>query len=103
MFWRAIVQLGDDRLNQGRHRQRVVDPRLRVAHANLERVEKWMEPNVPPDFLRVIDAAGLDQQLAVVFILRKALERVGNSGARKTLEHFQSITFQARVLADPER
>src|SRR6266487_5654369 len=62
-----------------------------------------MESNVPPDFLCVIDATGLDEQLAVVFVLGKALERVGNPGARKTLEHFESITFQARVLADPER
>src|SRR5437764_13128401 len=62
-----------------------------------------MESNVPPDFFRVVDAAGLDEQLAVILVLGKALERVGNPGARKTLEHFESITFQARVLADPER
>src|SRR5207244_11628704 len=62
-----------------------------------------MESDVPPDFFRVVDAAGFDQELAVILVLGKALERVGNPGAWKTLEHFESITFQARVLADPER
>src|SRR5439155_11795128 len=73
------------------------------AQPNFERLEKWMEPDVPPDFFRVVDAAGFDQELAVILVLGKALERVGNPGARKTLEHFESITFQARVLANPER
>src|SRR5437899_6025289 len=62
-----------------------------------------MESDVPPDFFRVIDAACLYQQLAVILVLGKALERVGNPGSRKTLEYFKSITFQAGVLADPER
>src|SRR5438094_10383446 len=62
-----------------------------------------MESNVPPDFFRVIDAAGFDQELAVIFVLGKTFECVWNPSARKTLEHFESITFQAGVLADPER
>src|SRR5207249_803878 len=61
------------------------------------------QPNVPPDFFGVVNAAGLDEQLAVVFVLGKAFERVRNPSARKTLKHFQTITFQACVLADPER
>src|SRR5437762_9127785 len=86
-----------------RNRVRVVHARLRIAHANFERLEKWMESNVPPDFFRVIDAAGFDQELAVIFVLGKTFECVWNPSARKTLEHFESITFQAGVLADPER
>ena len=92
-----FVKLGNNRLDERGHRERVVDARLRVADADLERVEKRMEPDVPPDFLRIIDATGLDQQLAVIFVLGKRFERVGNSGARKTLEHFEPITFQAGV------
>src|SRR5947207_10868665 len=61
-----------------------------------------MKSDVPPNFLRVIDATGLDEQLAVVFVLGKAFECVGNPSARKTLEHFESIPFQAGVLANPE-
>src|SRR5438067_795590 len=52
---------------------------------------------------RMINASGLYQQLAIVFVLGKALECIGNAGAGKTLEHFQSITLQARVLTHPER
>src|SRR5205085_2978131 len=62
-----------------------------------------MEPDVPPDFFRVIDAAGLDQEFAEILVFRERLEGVWNSGARKALEHFETITFQPRVLADPER
>src|SRR5205085_7460359 len=61
-----------------------------------------MEPDVPPDFFRVIDAAGLDQEFAEILVFRERLEGVWNSGARKALEHFEAITFQPRVLADPE-
>src|SRR6266542_613246 len=96
-------KLGNDCLDQRRDCKRVIHPGLGIADAHLQRIEERVQPNVPPDFLRVINATGLDQQLAVVFVLGKALERVGNSGARKTLKHFQAITFQARVLADPER
>src|SRR5450432_114412 len=61
-----------------------------------------MQPNVPPNFLRVIDAVRADEELQVIIVLRKTFERVGNSCARETLEHFQSITFEARVASDPE-
>ena len=98
-----LVQFRDDRLNQRGDREGVVHARLRIAHAKFQRVEKRMQPNVPPDFFGVIDAAGLDQQLAVIFVLRKRFERVGNAGARKTLENFQPITFQPGVLPDPKR
>ena len=96
-----FVKLGDDRLDQRRNRERVVHARLSIAHAHLERVEERMQPDVPPDFFRVIDATGFDQQLAVIVVLRKRFERVGNAGARKTFEHFESITFQARCPGRP--
>ena len=97
------MKLRDHRLNQSRDRERVVHARLCIAHAHLQCVEEWMQPDVPPDFLRVIDATSFDQQFAVIFVLRKAFERVWNPGAWKAFEHFESITFQARVLANPER
>ena len=62
-----------------------------------------MQPDVPPDFLRIVNTAGLHQQFAVVFVLGKRFERVGNASARKTFEHFQSITFQPGVFAHPKR
>ena len=62
-----------------------------------------MQPDVPPDFFRVVDATGFDQQLAVVVVLRKRFEGIGNASARKTFEHFEAITFQPRIMAHPER
>src|SRR5947207_14265804 len=62
-----------------------------------------MEPNVPPDFLGIVDATGLDQEFAVILVFRERFERVRNAGARKTLEHFQPVTLQAGILTDPKR
>src|SRR5438105_15205082 len=62
-----------------------------------------MEPNVPPDFLGIVDATGLDQEFAVILVFRERFERVGDAGARKTLEHFQPVTLQAGILTDPKR
>ena len=56
-------KLGDDRLNQCRNRERVVYAGLGIAHAHLERIEERMQPDVPPDFFRVVDATGFDQSL----------------------------------------
>src|SRR4029453_15692828 len=79
-----LVQLCHDRLDDSGQRHGVVDPGLGVANPDLERVEKWMKPNVPPDFLRVIDTTRLDQQFEKIFILGKALEGVRRAGARET-------------------
>ena len=79
-----------------------VDPGLGVANPDLERVKKWMKPDVPPDFLRVIDTARLDQQFEKIFILGKALEGVRRAGAREALEDFEPIAFQSGVASDPE-
>ena len=62
-----------------------------------------MEPNVPPNFFRIIDAPGLDEELAEIFVLGERLERIGNSSPRKALKHFQAITLEPGVLPDPER
>src|SRR2546423_14344323 len=98
-----FVELRNYGLDQGGDREGIVDARLRIADAHFQGVEKWMEPDVPPDFLGVIDATGFDQQLAEVFVLGKRLEGIRNSGARKALKHFEAITFQTRILPDPER
>ena len=68
------MQLDHDRLDHGGQRDRVVDARLGIADAELERVEKRMEPDVPPDLFRVVDAVGLDQELQIILILGEALE-----------------------------
>ena len=47
-----FVQLDHDRLDHGGERDRVVDPRLGIADAELESVEEGMQPDVPPDLFR---------------------------------------------------
>src|SRR4029434_9581464 len=82
--------------------ERILHARLGVAHPHLQRVEERMQPDVPPDFLGVVDATGLNQQLAAILIFRERLERMLYAGAGKTFEYFQAITFQPRVLTHPE-
>ena len=45
----------------------------------------------------------LHQQFAVIFVLGKRFKGIRNSGARKTLEHFEPVTFQTGVASDPKR
>src|SRR5882672_8348041 len=40
-----------------------------IAHAEFEGVEEWMRADVPPDFLGVVDATGLDQEIDEVLVL----------------------------------
>ena len=98
-----LVQLGDGGLNQRRQRDGLVHPHGNVAHPEFQRVEEWMRPNVPPDFLGVVDAVGLDQQLDEIFVLAPAGKVIRNIGARKLVEHFAAIRFQPRVHPQPER
>ena len=62
-----------------------------------------MKADIPPNFLGVIDATGFDQQFAVIVVLGKRFEGIGDAGARKTLEHFQPITFQSGIVPNPKR
>ena len=100
---KQLEQLGNDRLDQRGDGKRVIHARLRIAHADFECVEERVQANVPPDFLRVIDAPGFDEQLAVILVLGERFERIRNAGARKTLEHFEPVAFQSGVVPNPER
>src|SRR5437870_5674141 len=68
---KQLVKSRNHSLGQGRDRQRVVDARLRIAYPHFQRVEEGMQANVPPNFLRVIDATGFHQELAVIFVFGK--------------------------------
>ena len=98
-----FLQLDHDGLHHGGERDRVVDPRLRIANAKLDCVEERVQTDVPPDFLCVVDAPGADEQLQVIVVFGEALESVGNAGARETFEDHLAVRFQSRVLAQPER
>src|SRR5207302_8465300 len=62
-----------------------------------------MQPDVPPDFFWIVDATGLHQELEIIFVLGERFERIRNSSAGKTFEHFQSITLESGVLPNPKR
>ena len=62
-----------------------------------------MEPNVPPDLFRVIDAAGGDEEFQIILILGEALKRVRNAGAREAFEDLQPVGTKPGVFTKPER
>src|SRR4029078_7971220 len=53
-----LVQLEHDCLHQCSQRDGVIYARLRIADAEFNGVEKRMQPDVPPNLLRVVNAAG---------------------------------------------
>ena len=87
------MQFDNDGLNQRGQRDRVVDPRLGIADAELESVEKRMQPDVPPDFLPLSMQLVRDQKLQVILVLRETFERVGNAGARKALKDVMPVSL----------
>ena len=93
----------DDRLDQRRESDHLVDSRWDVADAELERRESRMRAHVPPDFLAVVDAAGLEQKVDVVVILGIRAEVVGDVSARELLEDLGAIALQTGVRPHPER
>src|SRR5205823_13935796 len=87
---KQFVQLDDHRLDQCGNGERVVHARLRVADAHLQRVEKRIESNIPPNFLGVINTARFQEQFAVILVFGKGFERVHNSRSREWLESIQA-------------
>ena len=97
------MQLGHDRLHHRGQSDSVVHAGLGVADSKLDRVEERMEPDVPPNLFRVIDAVCRNQELQVIFVLGKTFENIGDTGAREALEDVSSIRLEACILAQPER
>ena len=98
-----FLQFENNRLHQSRQRDGVVNARLRIANPKFNGVEKRMQPHVPPNLFRIIDAVRGDQQFPIVFVFAKTLERVRNTGARKTFEDHLAICLQPGVLSQPKR
>src|SRR3954454_6208862 len=57
------VQLDDDRLRERRDGDRRARRRRHVADPELQRAERRMRPQVPPDLLAVVDAVELDERV----------------------------------------
>src|SRR5882762_5795956 len=74
------VQLHDDRLRQGGDGDRGARRRRHVADAELQRAEDRMRPEVPPDFLAVVDAAQLDERLDVLLVFGPRVAVIRDAG-----------------------
>lgn len=62
-----------------------------MSHTEFEGAEERVRADVPPDFLGVIDAIGLDQQLDEVLVLAPAGEIIGNIGAGKFVKDLAAV------------
>src|SRR5258708_26407153 len=92
-----FVELGHGRLNQSRQRDRLLNSHGDVAHPELEGIEEWMRPNVPPDLLGVIDTVRLDQQLHKVLVLAPTREIIRHVRSRELVKYFATVGLQARI------
>ena len=97
------VELHDDRLGKRGQRDGYARRRGHIADAELQRAERRVRPQVPPHFLRVVDAVELDEGLQVVLVLAPRVELIRNARAGKPPEDGRSIGFQAGVTSLPER
>src|SRR3954465_8056759 len=61
-----------------------------------------MRPDIPPDFLGVVDTVGLYEQVNETLILAPALKGVGDVGARKLVENFAAVRLQSGIHSLPE-
>jgi hypothetical protein len=66
-------------LHQRGERDGILNARLRIANSEFDRVEKRMQPDVPPDLLRIVDAIRGDKELEIIFVLAEAFERIRKS------------------------
>src|SRR4029077_401243 len=80
------MQLDDDCLREGRDSDGFVQSRGYIEHAKFEGTEGRMRPNVPPDFLGVVDAVQTNKQVDVVLVLAPGAEVIRDAGAREAPE-----------------
>src|SRR5215213_1112104 len=62
-----------------------------------------MRPDVPPDFLPVVDAACSDQQIDVTLEIAVRVEVIRNVSTRELFEDLGAIRFESGIVAHPER
>ena len=90
------IQLDDDRLRQGGNRNRRARRRRHVADAELERAERRMRPEVPPDLLALSMQCSSTSMLTYCSYSLHEFEVIGDAGARKAAEHGGADTTSAR-------
>src|SRR6266478_900042 len=85
------VQLHHNRLRQRRNRARFFHFCCHVAHAELQRAKHRMRPHIPPDFLRIIDAVQLHQQICKIFVFTLRAKMLRQSRPRKSAKHRRPV------------
>src|SRR5215469_13048075 len=91
------------RLDQRRNGKCLVQPHRNVAYPYFQSLEEWMWPDVPPDFLAVIDAVRLDQQIDERFVIRPVREHVRDARTREALKDLRAVRLEASFHPQPER
>ena len=95
----AVREVGDEALDERDQRRRVVDPRLRVRDAQLDRPVRGREAEIPPLLVRLRDraaVAGPDRELGE---LAPARERGRHAGAGPALVQLRAHRREPGVLA----
>src|SRR5712691_5587971 len=96
------MQFDDDRLDQRGDGDRFLNSRGNVTDAELQGSEGGVRTNIPPDFLSVVDAMEIHEQLHVVVVLAPGTEVVGYTGAGKPPKDRCAVGLQAGVATHPE-
>src|SRR6185312_6005729 len=86
-----FVQLGYCSLNQRRDCDGLIGAHGNVADSKLQGREVRVRTDVPPDFLSVVDALRLYQQIDKAGVLAPAIEIVGNIGSGKLVEYLAAV------------
>ena len=102
----ALSVLGetlDERDDERRQRGRVLQTRLGVHRADLDRAEPWMGSHVVPEVGVVLDRAAVDERLHARLEVLPAVEARRQPDARERAEDRHAAGGQARLLAAPQR
>ena len=97
------VEHADDTLEQGGDGDGVPESRADVGNAHFQGRKAGTETNVEPQFGGILDDPGADQLPDHALIFPVTVESLGNTRSRHRVEYRQTVGFQARVLALPER
>src|SRR4030095_10726940 len=85
------IQLRDNRLEKSSNGKRIVDARGNVTNAELQRWEKRMRANVPPDLFAVVDATRLHKEINVSLKSGVGVEVIWNISSGKLFEDLCAV------------
>src|SRR5579859_2209236 len=79
-FSAALIEPGlfcHQRLADCREANDIIEREWHIEDAELHGAKKRMGTDIPPDFLGVVDAAGVDKCLYIAFVIAPRLECIG--------------------------